>query len=213
GHHLARTFANLVLWLVLIAGYGGALLWDSGRRVGRAIALACLLCMMALPLIYRDNLRTAHLETVEHDFLRAALASLPSGVDLIVVPDDEVLYRQSHSRIEAIGKYQMIAASVPATRVILVGMTQFLEHPGDVDCGHNNCLFFFGAPCMGIAYDWFAADGCKRLMTMTAGAPLIERDVVAASFLDCSIYAGGARRRICEPNRKARRFALYRIAE
>ena len=41
GHHLARTYLNLVLPLTMMAGYGLALLWTSPHRSLRAVTVGC----------------------------------------------------------------------------------------------------------------------------------------------------------------------------
>jgi hypothetical protein len=211
GHHLARTYVNHVLLLSLVAGYGLALLWESPWRGRRAVAVGCLLWAGVLPVLFWPNLRERHLETAEHDFFRASLASLPPGVDRIVVPDDERLSRETHSIIESMNKYRMIADAAGTPGIDLVGMTRFLEHPGDIDCSRGNCLFFRGVPCMDISHYWFAEPACGQLMATRAGPPVREEEVVAGSFLDCSIYRGAARRQLCEPTRKPQRFGFYRI--
>ncbi|MBI3783598.1 MAG: hypothetical protein HY270_09365 [Deltaproteobacteria bacterium] len=211
GHHLARTYANQVLLVSMIAGYGVALLWESPVWVGRLCAVATMAWAVALPEVYWTNLRERHLETVEHDFFQRSLGSLPAGIDHVIVPDDEVLYRQSHSQIEAMRKYQMIAAAVGLRGVELIGMTRFLEQREEVDCSRSNCLFFRGVPCMGISHYWFGAEGCAKVMEMAAGDAVRVEDVVAGSVLDCSIYAGEVRRQICDPVRKLQRFGMYRV--
>jgi hypothetical protein len=211
GHHLARTYVNQVLLLSLVAGYGLTLLWESPWRGGRGVAVGCLLWVGALPIFFWPNLRERHLETAEHDFFRASLAALPPDVDRVVVPDDDRLSRETHSTIEAMNKYRMIADAAGVPGIELVGMTRFLEHPKDIDCSRGNCLFFRGVPCMGISYYWFAEPACGQLMATRAGSPVREEAVVAGSFLDCSIYRGAARRRLCEPTRKPQRFGFYRL--
>jgi hypothetical protein len=210
GHHLARTYVNQVLLLTLVAGYGLALLWESRRRAVRVLVVACLIWTAALPLLFWVNFRERHLDTAEHDFLRAALAALPAGIDRVVVPDDERLYRETHSTIESMTKYRMIADSAGA-RVDVVGVTPFLEGAGEIDCSRGNCAFFRGVPCQGLQRYWFADSECAQVMATRAGAALIEEDVTAGSFVDCSVYRGAARRRLCEPMRTSRRLGIYRI--
>ena len=208
---LARIYVNQVLLPTLVAGYGLALLWQSPRWGGRLVAAGCLLWAGALPVLFWPNLRERYLEAAEHDFFRASLAALPPGVDRLVVPDDEVLSRESHSTTELMTKYRMIADAAGARGTDVVGMTRFLEHPGEVDCSRGNCLFFRGVPCMGISYYWFATAECAQVMATPVGLPVREEEVVAGSFLDCSIYRGEARRRVCDPARKSQRLGLYRI--
>jgi hypothetical protein len=208
---LARTYVNELLLLELVAGYGLALLWDARRWWWRMPVVACLAWAAALPILFWPNLRERQLETVEHDFFGAALRSLPPGIDRVVVPDDEVLNRETHSTMEWDTKYRMIAAAVGMPSTELVGMTHFLEHPADVDCSRDNCVFFRGVPCMGLARYWFAAPGCAQVMAAHVGAPVREEEVVAGSYVDCSVDRGELRRKRCDPVRVAQRFGIYRI--
>jgi hypothetical protein len=210
GHHFARTCANQLFLPILFAGYGLALLWDSPRRPARLLAVAALLWTAALPGLFWPNLRERHLETAEHDFLRTALQALPPGIDRLIVPDDERLARETHSTIEAMVKYRAIAFSV-GSAVEVVGMTQFLEHPETVDCSRDNCAVLIGAFCLDLKQYWFADETCTR-MRAQRGAPLAEEDIVAASFVDCSIFRGAVRQQLCEPFRVERRLGLYRLA-
>jgi hypothetical protein len=208
---LARIYVNQVLLLLLVSGYGLALLWGSSRRVVRAIAVGCVVWMAALTALFWPNLRARYVEFAEHEFFREALAALPPDVDRVVVPDDDLLFRESHSTIELMTKYRMIAAATGARRIKLVGMTPFLESPTKVECRRGNCLFFRGLPCTGLSPYWFARGPCERLMATRLGPAVREQDVVAGSFLDCSIDRGAARRRLCTPAGTAMRFGLYRI--
>jgi len=207
---LARIYVNQVVLLSLVGGYGLALLWESPWRVGRAVAGACLLWVGVLPVLFWPNLRERYLEMAEHDFFRAALTSLPPGIERVVVPDDEVLLRESQSTIELTNKYRMIAHAA-APGIELVEVTRFVEHPGEFDCGRDNCLFFRGLPCKGLTQYWFAEAACAQMMATHAGLPVREEDTEAGSFLDCSIYRGAERRRWCEPTRQRQRFGLYRV--
>jgi hypothetical protein len=211
GHHLARTYVNEVLLLALAAGYGLALMWESSSRIVRTAAAACVLSAAILPFLFWPNLRERHLETAEHDFFRATLAALPPGIDRVVVPDDDLLLRETHATIESQQKYRMIAAAAGSSNVELVGLTRFLERPADLDCSRGNCAFFRGVPCLGLPHYWFAETECTQLMTTRAGPPLVEEEVVAGSFVDCSVYRGAARRRVCDPVRRPQRLGLYRI--
>ncbi len=211
-HHLARTYSNQVLPLSLIAGYGLALLWESPWRALHVIPVGCVLWAAALPLLFWPTLHERHLETAEHDFFRAAMASLPAGIDRVIVPDDDALFRETHSTIEAMNKYHMIAAAAGAGGIELLGMTRFLEHRADIDCHRGNCLFFRGVPCLDLPYYRFAAATCAQLTATLVAPPLREEAVVAGSFLDCSIYRGAARQQMCEPARRPRQLAFYRIA-
>jgi hypothetical protein len=210
-HHLARTYSNQVLLLSLITGYGLALLWASPWRGMRVIAAGCLLWAAALPVLFWPTLRQRHLETAEHDVFRDGLASLPAGIDRIIVPDDELLNRETHSTIEAVNKYRMIAAAAGAGAIELVGMTRFLETRAAFDCSRNNCVVFRGVPCLGLPHYWFAAAACAQVMATATGQAVREEEVTAGSFLDCSIYRGDAHRRLCEPLRQRVRLGFYRI--
>jgi hypothetical protein len=210
GHHFARTCANQIFLPILVGGYGLALLWDSPRRAARLIAAASLLWAATLPVLYWPNLRERHLETAEHDFLRAALQALPPGIDRVIVPDDERLRRETHSTIEAMVKYRSIALSV-GSAVEVIGMSQFLEHPQAVDCSRDNCAVLIGAFCFGLKSYWFADESCTQMLARR-GAPIAEEDVLAGSFVDCSIFRGAERQQRCEPLRVSRRLGLYRLA-
>jgi hypothetical protein len=209
-HHLARTYTNQIMLLSLVTAYGLALLWESPWRGGRVVAAGCLLWTAALPMLCWPVLRQRHLETAEHDFFRASMASLPPGIDRIIVPDDDLLFRETHSTIESMNKYRMIAAAAGANAIELVGMTPFLEKREDIDCSRGNCLFFRGVPCMGLPHYWFAQAACTQLMATRAGPAWREEDVTAGSFLDCSIDRSEARRSACAPV-PPRRLGFYRI--
>jgi hypothetical protein len=211
-HNQARTYLNEVLLVSLVAGYGLALMWESRWRIARVAAAGSVLWTLALPILFWPNLRERYLETVEHDFLRAAFASLPAGIERVIVPDDDRLNRETHSTIELATKYRLIASAAGAGGVDLVGMTRFLEHPGEFDCSRDKCALFRGVPCMELAQYWFALPECTQLMATRTGEPLREEEVVAGSFLDCSIYRGEARARICDPVRTSQRLGLYRLA-
>lgn len=210
GYNHARTYLTHVLLLSLVAGYGLAQLWASDHRFGRGIAVTCLLWVAVLPCCFWQNLRERHLETAEHDFFTAALAALPAGVNRIIVPDDDVLARMTHSTIELVNKYRMIAQAA-GSGIELLGASRYVEHPEEIDCGRGNCLFFHGVPCMGLRYYWFAQDGCAQLMAKRSGPPWREEEVVGGSFLDCSIYRGTMRRQLCEAARHTQHFGLYPI--
>jgi hypothetical protein len=211
-HNQARTYLNEVLLISLVAGYGLALMWESRWWVVRAAAVCAVLWAVVLPMRCWPILRERHLETAEHDFLRAALASLPPGIDRIVVPDEDRLFRETHSTIELATKYRFIAIAAGADGVEMVGMTRFLEHPEAFDCSHDNCAVFRGVPCMGLSQYWFAEPECTQLLKRRAGPPLREEDVVAGSFLDCSIALGETRTRACDPFRRSQTIGLYRLA-
>ena len=108
-------------------------------------------------------------------------------------------------------KYRMIAHSVGAP-VDVVGGTAFLEHRGDYDCSRGNCAVLRGVLCQGLPMYWFADAQCAQLMASHAGAPLVEADVLAGSFVDCSVYRGALRRDRCLPRHRTYRLGLYRVA-
>ncbi|MCK6557206.1 hypothetical protein L6Q96_21910 [Candidatus Binatia bacterium] len=207
---LARLHANLLLLPTLAAAYGVALLWESRRHARRALALGCLVWTAALTALYWPNLRQRYLEIAEHDFLRESLVALPPEVSRVVVPDDEILFRESHSTIELLAKYRAVAAAAGTTEIEIVGLTSFLEQPDAVDCGHGHCAFFMGLPCTGGRYYWFAETQCTQLMTALAGPPLRETEVLAGTFLDCSLLRGATRPGECT-GAVPRRFGMYRI--
>lgn len=209
---LARIYANQLLLPTLVAAYGLAWLWHSPWRDRRILAAGCLLWAAMLPAVFWANLRERYLEMAEHDFLRTSLAVLPPEVDRLVVPDDGILLRDSHSTIELITKYSAIAGTTRSSGIELVGLTSFLERPGAVDCSHDNCVFFYGLPCAGTRYYWFAAPQCAQLMATRGGAALREEDVTGGSFLDCSLSHGTPPAPECAGGGVSRRFGLYRIA-
>lgn len=209
GHHLARTYLNLLLPLILVSGYGLALLWSSPRRGARALVVACLVWAALLPIAYWPNLRARHIEMAEHEFFRRAVAALPPGIDRIIVPDDERLGRQTGSTIEVMTKYRAIAASVRPD-VDVVGTTRFFEQARSVDCSRDNCAFFRALPCFGLRHYWFADPECAA-MGARSGAAIAEEEVIAGSFVECSVYRGETWRERCAPVRLLQRFGLYRL--
>jgi len=210
---LARTFVNLLLPMSLMAAYGLAILWESPWRIWRLVVVAVVLWTVVLPVLFWPNLRGRYVETAEHDFLSDVLrTNVLTGVDQLIVPDDELLYRESHSTIEVMQKYRAIAYGVGGTLPQLVGMTAFLEHPESVDCSRDNCLLFYGLPCSGISHYWFAKPQCAEALAR-AGALLREEHVDAGSFLDCSLNHGEERQRLCASSFGSHRLAVYRARQ
>jgi hypothetical protein len=212
-HGSARVFCG---WLILIlpaAAYGFSLMLASRWRLAQAVALAALAHLAVQPLLLHDRLTARHLEMRENDFFRDVLSDLPPGVERIIVPDDELLRRRSHSTNEVFNKYAMIVAgrqdlSPPPQ---LVSLTQFLEQPSPGKCAGDACLFFYGLPCLEQRVYPFAREQCRKVLDTYRSSLLRETEMVAAPFLDCTIYTGDLYRRFCEPTVKRQRFASYRI--
>lgn len=208
---LARPYVNLLLPILLVAAYGLALLWTSPWRVLRLPVLACLGWAAFLPVLFWPNLSGRYVEVAEHDFLTEALREeLPAEIDRLIVPDDELLFRESHSSIELLQKYRMITYAATGGRVRLIGATEASENPQVAECGRGNCLFFAGLPCSRIRHYWFARPQCEAWLARV-GRPLRSEEVFAGSFLDCSLDFGPARDRACGRSSSAHRLALYRI--
>ncbi len=207
---LGRVYINQVVPLSIVTGYGLALMSTSARRSVRLLAFASVLWAIALPGFFWSNLRERHVEIAEHDFFVQALATLPSDAARVVVPDDELLNRTAHSTSELLAKYELINESA-IRPVSLIGMTRFLEHADDVDCGHGACFFFHGVPCADARLYGFAQAQCAELMARTSGPPVVETDVAANSFRECGTQYGAARRRRCGPGPR-QRLGLYRLA-
>jgi hypothetical protein len=179
------------------------------------VAAAALAHLAVQPLLLHDRLTARHLEMRENDFFREVLSALPPGVERIIVPDDELLRRHSQSTNEVFNKYAMILAGKQdlAQRPQLVSLTQFLEQPSAEKCSADACLFFFGLPCLEQRVYPFAREQCQKVLDSYRSVKLRETEMVAAPFLDCSIYTGDLYRRLCEPTVKRQRFAAYRIEE
>ncbi len=210
---LARPYVNLLLPMLLVAAYGLALLWHSPWRILRLPVLACVGWAGFLPVLFWPNLSSRYVEMAEHEFLDQALRQeLPPGIDRLLVPDDELLFRESHSSIELLQKYRMITYAATAGRVRLVGVTEASEHPELAECGQGNCLFFAGLPCSRIRHYWFAKPQCEAWLARV-GRPLRSEEVFAGSFLDCSLDFGATRDRACGRSASAHRLALYQIGK
>jgi hypothetical protein len=215
GHGAARVYCA---WLILIlpaAAYGFSLLLASPRRVAKAIAAVALLPLVAQPVIARDRLTARHLEMWENDFFRAVLSALPADVKRIVVPDDELLRRRSHSFNEVYIKYAMIHAGMPevAKRTRLVGVTSFLEERQERSCAEDACVFFFGLPCLEQRVYPYTREQCRAVLEAHRSSVVRETTVVAAPFLDCAIYTGRLWDELCAPVTGAQRFVAYRLED
>src|SRR5262249_37300870 len=139
-------------WLLLIfafAGYGFSLLMEGGW-LGKMVAGTFILWLVAQPIVLRDALTAQYLEIAENDYFRSLWLTLPPDVRWVVVPDDELMSRISHTALETLTQYGMIRAGRGAGTgdAQVVGITAFLEHPDRVDCSNGQCAFFFGLPCM-----------------------------------------------------------------
>jgi hypothetical protein len=209
----ARVYAS---WLILIrpaAGYGFSLLLRAAWRPAKLLAVAVLLYLGAQPFLARDAVTARYLEIRENDLFEERLAALPSGAKWIIVPDDELLRREFHSTNEVSVKYSMILAthSQAPPRMQLVRLTDYLEHPERTDCWGDACVFFFGLPCLDQHVYPFTREQCLEILRTHRSSLIDETTVVAAPFLDCGIYTGGLRRRLCDPTTKTHRFAFYRV--
>jgi hypothetical protein len=211
GHHAGRLLCNWLLWFVVPAAYGYAALLRSPRTLERRLAAVGVALLAALPLVAARPLRAQYLEMIEHDVFRAAVGDLPPSVAIVLAPDDEIMRRSVGSTIEALVKYQRIREGVPGARVEVVGLTRFLEHPGDVDCAGGRCAYFRGLPCMRPALYPGAQPQCDELERTRALEPLRERVVTAAPFLPCSVYVWGLERRLCTPEVREERFGMYLV--
>jgi hypothetical protein len=208
GHSAARIYAN---WLILIlppSGYGFSRMLSAPQRAAKAVAAGALLYLGLQPSIMHAGLAAQYVEMVENDRFRSLLATLPPGVQSIIVPDDAVTSRQPHSTFEVYRKYATILAGCPeaARRVRLVALTDYLEHPQQTSCMPGACVFFFGLPCIEPGVYSVTSGQCQELLRT-------QTTVVAAPFVDCSIYTGTLRERLCDPVTTPHRFAVYQIQE
>jgi hypothetical protein len=213
GHGAARLFANWLILLLPLAGYGFSLMLNAPQRVAQALGVAALLCFAVLPVVMRARLTVQYLEILENDRFRALLSALPPGVEHIIVPDDEVMWRQYHSTVEAYRKYATILSGRPeaAQRVELVSLTDYLSDPQRTTCGPGACVFFFGIPCMEQPVFAESRRQCEELLRTHRTSVVDETTVVAAPFVACSIYTGRLKKQLCDPATEARSFRVYRI--
>jgi hypothetical protein len=213
GHGAARIYANWLILILPLAGYGISLLWNAPQRLAPPFAVLALICFAVLPLAARDRFTTQYLEIVEHERFNGLLSALPAGVRRIIVPDDELMWRRYHSTLELFRKYAAILYGRPEVgrHVQLIALTDYLENPKAADCANGACLFFFGVPCMDQAMYPVTADQCATLLREQRTSLLSETTLVAAPFVSCSIYVGELKRRFCDPATAARSFRVYRI--
>ena len=215
GHGAARIYANWLILILPLAGYGFARMLAAPRRLSRAAAAAVLLCLGLQPWLMRERLAAQYLEMLEHQRFRALLENPPPGTETIVVPDDELLRRQAHSTLEVMHKYVMIRAALPlaAHPPRLLGLTEYLEHPQQANCAAGGCVFFFGMPCMAQEVYPFTEAQCATLLRTHPTALLADEGIVAAPFVDCSIYSGWPHAPRCAAALQPRRFAVYRLTD
>ena len=95
----------------------------------------------------------------------------------------------------------------------LVGLIAYLEHPQQASCTPGACVFFFGQPCLEPEVYRVTSGQCQELLRTHRTSVLDETTVTAAPFLDCSIYTGTLRERLCDPATKPRRFTVHWIEE
>ncbi len=213
GHGASRVFASWLVLLIPLASFALTRLLGSERLLPRLAGWAGLAYFALQPLVVSDRLTTQHIEILEHEFYRSQLASLPAAVTHIIVPDDVLLRRRTHSTIELQNKYAMTLAGVRELggRVKLVNLTAFLEGGHTEVCAQGRCAFFYGLPCLEQRVYPYTREQCMRLLAEREVSVLAQREVIAAPFMDCSIYVGEMRRRICEPATRRQRFVMYQI--
>jgi len=214
-HGVARIYANWLILILPFAGYGFALLLAAQRRVANAIAVGGLLLLGAQPFLMGDCLGARYLDILENDRFKALVTTLPPNATSIIVPDNELMWRQSHTTLEVDGKYAMILAGTgeAARRRTLVRLTEFLEHPERTSCADGACVFFSGLPCTDLDMYLFTRGQCADLLRTHRASILDEATVTAAPFAHCSIYTGEQRRQQCMPTTRPQRFVLYRIEQ
>ena len=215
GHGAARVYANWLVLLLPFSGYGFSLMMTAPQYVAKVAGGAALLALAAQPVLMRDRVVAQHVEIIEHDRFKELLRTAPPDVQSIIVPDDDLMRRAYHSTIEVYQKYAAIFAATPeaAGRMRLVGLTEYLEHPQQVGCAPRGCVFFFGLPCMEPDLSPFTSAQCQDLLRTHRTSVLNEVTVIAAPFIDCSIYSGTLREQRCDPATTPQRFTVYRIEE
>jgi len=214
-HGAARIYAN---WLVLIlpfAAYGFVLMLAAPRRIANGVAAVALLMLAAQPFVMRDCLGARYLDIRENDHFKAFVHALPPNAASIIVPDDDLMWRQSRTTLEPESKYAMILAGdgQDAPHRTLVHLTEFLKHPEHFNCTGGACVFFFGLPCVDPDMYRFTVDQCAAMIRTHRLSILEEATVTAAPFVHCSIYTGEQRRQRCLPTTKDQRFILYRVEQ
>lgn len=213
GHGTARIFTTWLILILPFAAYGFSLLCMTRLIVVRTVAAIAVLYFGLLPIATHHRLATQYLEVLENDRFNALLANLPPGVDKIVVPDDEIMWRRSHSTFEVYRKYQAILWGRPseARRVQLIPLTDFLDSAEKERCQPNGCLFFFGLPCMEHLMFPETRAQCAELLRTQRTSVLDTTEAVAAPFVSCSVYVGTLAEQLCKPAILPHRFASYRI--
>jgi hypothetical protein len=213
GHGAARIYANWLILMLPPAAYGISLMWGAPRRGLRLLAAAAVIYLAWLPVAVGSRLTTQYLEIIEHERFRSALAGLPDGVERVIVPDDELMWRQHGSTLELYRKYAAIFAAYPETarNARLTALTEYLDDPGAMGCARGACVFFAGVPCMDQALYAVTRGQCETLLRTSRATLLAEAEITAAPFVACSVYAGELKRRLCDPATAARAFRLYTI--
>jgi hypothetical protein len=213
GHGAARVYAGWLILILPVSAYGFSLMLAAPEIAAKLVAAMALLHLAVQPISSYERLADRHLEMRDNDFFREVLAHLPPGVEQIVVPDDEILRRHSHSTNEVFQKYAMILAGYRelAPRPRLVSLTQFVEQPEPGRCAGGECVFFFGLPCLEQRVYPYAREQCQAVLATHRATLLRETSMAAAPFLDCAIYTGAQYRRFCRPGVKSQSMAAYRI--
>jgi hypothetical protein len=213
GHHAARVYANWLILILPVAGYGFSRMLTARKPIAPMVAALALVYLGVQPITARDLLAARYLDIVEHERFKALVTTLPAGVTSIVVPDDEVMARRDHATLEVFNKYAMITESVPneARSIGLVRLTDYLEQPQRTSCVPGACAFFYGLPCMEPDMYPVTGEQCRELLRTHRTSILEEATVVGASFTHCSIYTGRLRRLLCDPAVQPRQFVVYRI--
>lgn len=213
GHDGARAYANWLIFVLPVAAYGFCLMLEAPRLFVKIIAATALLFLAAQPILVRKRLASEHLEMLEHDRFAAVLAHLPSSVKTIIVPDDELFRRRSHTTHEVLTKYAMIADAEtwmgPQPR--LFGVTEYLEHPERAHCLPGTCAFFFGLPCFEQDVYPYTAEQCRQVLGQQRTSVVEETTVRGAPFARCSIYVGTLEQEECVPATREEHFTLYRL--
>jgi len=214
GHGAARVFASWLILIVPFAAYGLTRLLQAGAPPLRMIGAFVLFCLAVQPLLFGEVFGSVHLEMQEHAFFKDAVLALPAGVETLVVPDDELLRRESNSTVELQNKYSMTLAGmgVPTTDLRLVRLTDYLEGAAPL-CRPGACAFFFGLPCTQQLVYPFTRAQCLEMRRTHHWTPVLERVAHGAPFVSCSVYVGHLRNKLCAPEARSRKFGLYLITE
>lgn len=214
GHGAARVFTSWLILVLPLSAYGLTRMMAAPRRLVRGVAAATLFCLAVQPLLFAQSLASVYLEMREHEFFKRAVHSLPGDVDALVVPDDELLRRETNSTVELQNKYSMTLAGMAgaAERVRLVRLTDYLERPEQTPCRPGSCAFLFGLPCVPQQVYPFTENQCRSMVQTHRLESLLEQRLDSAPFLSCGIYVGRMREQRCRPTIMPRTFALYRIA-